>query len=435
MSRMSVMRSPQPTVNSRPLHDATHDWRSPVRVLILTPGVFDKGGISRYVRYQARALAESPRISEVETFSLSGRRIDDFEEPFDAAWAGPTSLDAAARMLFVWEVMRAAHRFRPDVVVSAHINLGPLTALVCAAVKARHVQNIYGREVWSGLGFLRREACRRANAVLSDCENTLDRALELNLVKAESHVVHDCVDLERFTSGPPDPAVLAHYGLARELGRFRILLLGRLNATQRYKGTERAIHLLEGLPEDFEVVLAGRGDDISYLRAQAVRLGVGDRVLFPGSLEEAHLNDVYRSADAFFLVSSVGHAQGEGLPLTPIEAMACGVPAMVGTEDGSREIISSSGGTTVSPSDLCAPRAYVLRLKAEPDFAAAESVAARDRVVEEFDFPTFSARTLTAVTGSSGNGAASSSPPSFASPHLPPGADRSKTESTKGTRQ
>jgi hypothetical protein len=71
MSRTSVMRSSQPTVNSRPLHEAIHDWRSLVRVLILTPGVFDKGGISRYVRYQARALAESPRISEVETFALS----------------------------------------------------------------------------------------------------------------------------------------------------------------------------------------------------------------------------------------------------------------------------------------------------------------------------------------------------------------------------
>jgi phosphatidylinositol alpha-1,6-mannosyltransferase len=302
-------------------------------------------------------------------------------------------------MLFVWEVMRAARRFRPDVVVSAHINLGPLTALVCAAVKARHVQNIYGRELWSGLSFLRRQACRRANAVLSDCENTLNRAIELNLVKAESHVVHDCVDLERFTPGVPDPAVLAHYGLARERGRFRILLLGRLNAAQRYKGTERAIHLLEGLPEDFEVVLAGSGDDITHVRAEAVRLGVGDRVLFPGSIAEAHLVDVYRSAGAFFLVSSVGHAQGEGLPLTPIEAMACGVPTMVGSDDGSREVIVSSGGITVAPSDLRAPRKYVLRLRAEPDFAAAEAVAARDRVAEEFDFPTFSERTLTAVTG------------------------------------
>jgi phosphatidyl-myo-inositol dimannoside synthase len=250
-----------------------------------------------------------------------------------------------------------------------------------------------------GPSFLRRQACRRANAVLSDCENTLNRAIELDLVKAESHVVHDCVDLERFTPGPADPAVLAHYGLARERGRFRILLLGRLNATDRFKGTERAIQLLEGLPEDFEVVLAGRGDDITHLRAEAVRMGVGDRVRFPGSIAEAHLIDVYRSADAFFLVSRVGHWRGEGLPLTPIEAMACGVPAIVGSQDGSREIISSSGGITVSPRDLSAPREYVLRLRAEPDFAAAESVAARDRVAEEFDFPTFSSRTLSAVMG------------------------------------
>ena len=44
---------------------------------------------------------------------------------------------------------------------------------------------------------------------------------------------------------------------------------------------------------------------------------------------------------------------GEGIPLTPLEAMACGTPIIVGNQDGSREAVSKSqNGFVIEPYDL-----------------------------------------------------------------------------------
>jgi phosphatidylinositol alpha-1,6-mannosyltransferase len=256
------------------------------------------------------------------------------------------------------------------------------------------VQNIYGTEVWTNFSGMRKKALKSADAVISDCHNTANFAEKMGLRKEAPDVVWDCVDTKHYTPGTSDETILEKYGIGKQ-ERFRLMFLGRLMSDARYKGTERLLQLLAKLPNDFECVIAGGGDDINHLIALADRLSLSKRVYFPGRIHEDHMPDVYRSADAFYLVSEFGHDKGEGLPLTPIEALACGVPVIVGDQDGSREILDGSGGGICASPHLDQPIVdYIGKLKADPAFFVAERKAARQRAEGAFSYEHFAQKTI-----------------------------------------
>ncbi len=369
-----------------------------MRILYLSPGLFDKGGIARYGRYQVQALRDAGHALSV--FSLMGRRPDDFETPFAVAWAGDAVLRKRTRVRFSAAAALAAARTRPQLVWTGHLNLGPLGWLLARTAGAKLVQNVYGREVWSPLTKARRRALAHADRVVSDCHNTAERALELGLLEHRAEVVWDCVDLERFTPGPRSAEVAARYGVRPASGGLTVVFLARLNADTRYKGSERLLELLSRLPTDVRAVFAGKGDDVEHLRARAGALGLGARVSFTGAVAEADMTDVYRLGDAFFLVSEVGPRMGEGIPLTPLEAMACGVPVLVGDQDGSRETLASGGGGgwCGAPRDLDGQAQYLLRLRDDARFLKSERLAARARAEQAFGYAGFLSATTKLVT-------------------------------------
>jgi phosphatidylinositol alpha-1,6-mannosyltransferase len=364
-----------------------------VKVLFLSPGLFDKGGIARYGRYQVRAVEEAFGKDALRALSLVGPAAGDLEGDLDVAWCGPSPVSRGSRARMVWASLVWAFRFRPDVVLTGHVNLGPLGRWAARVGGGRLVQTVYGIEIWSGLPAARARALRGADRVIADCHNTADVAVRLGLRRVKPDVVWDCVDLERYRPGASSPEVLRGYGIERD-GRFRILFLGRIAADARYKGTDRMLRLLARLPADrFEGVFAGKGDDVPFLRQLAAELGVGDRVRFAGAIHEDHMADVYRSADAFYLTSEVGPGRGEGLPLTPIEAMACGAPVLVGDQDGSREILDGAGGWMGAPGDLEAQAAYLRRLALDPATLDRERRSARERAEAAFGFEGFAGAT------------------------------------------
>jgi glycosyltransferase involved in cell wall biosynthesis len=71
------------------------------------------------------------------------------------------------------------------------------------------------------------------------------------------------------------------------------------------------------------LVLAGTGPDAGRLRALAARLGVADRVRFPGFVPGADLPGLYRLADVFAIAS-----RAELQSLVTMEAMASGLPVV-----------------------------------------------------------------------------------------------------------
>src|SRR3954463_16267673 len=95
------------------------------RVLFLTPGCFDKGGISRYCRYQIRALRELFGSQCVRVLSLMGPDAHGFEEPFGVTWSGSPG-SQRKRAPFVARALLEAATSRPDIVHIAHVTYAPL---------------------------------------------------------------------------------------------------------------------------------------------------------------------------------------------------------------------------------------------------------------------------------------------------------------------
>jgi len=96
----------------------------------------------------------------------------------------------------------------------------------------------------------------------------------------------------------------------------------------------RAIRRLQDLHgRELSVVFVGPdGGNLAHVRAQAQKLGIADRVHFPGFVSRERLAQLYREAFALVYPSFFGP---ENLP--PLEAMALGTPVLASRVDGATE--------------------------------------------------------------------------------------------------
>ena len=364
-----------------------------MKILYLTPGCFDKGGISRYTRYQIEALYAIFGRDRVRSLSLLGPDAESLEHAFDvdfhASGNGPRDKAALIRAAITFAV-----RERPDVIHAAHVNLSGLAMAIAAAVRARAVLNVYGLEVWSGLRPDAALGLRLVPHVISDCHFTARYVRAHGTGKhADVGVVWDCVDVDKLTPGAPRPDVLRKYGIPDPATGLNVLTLGRLSQDAAHKGYDRLLEAFARaaatVPE-LRLIYAGRGNLIEPLRARAAAMGLGGRVHFTGAVHEDDMGDVYRSAHVFSLVSDRGRQRGEGLPLTPLEASACGVPIIVGNQDGSQEaVVGETNGFVIDSFDLDAHAQRFIQLARRPDLRAAMGSAARARAVGALSYQRF----------------------------------------------
>lgn len=98
------------------------------------------------------------------------------------------------------------------------------------------------------------------------------------------------------------------------------------------KNQSLLIDSLVRLPDDVCLALPGSGDLLEACKESAARLGLQDRVFFPG-----HVGDLApwrRAADL-----CVSACRSEGLPFHVVEAMACGLPAVLSRVKGHEDLV------------------------------------------------------------------------------------------------
>ncbi len=365
----------------------------PTKVLYLTPGCFDKGGISRYNRYQIRALRELVGHENVAVYSVLGPDQDSFEDAFEVSFfAGGLRRSQKARFLI--EATRSARSQKPDIVLAAHIHLSATATVLAKASGASSVLNVYGSEVWSGLRPDSRFGITHTRHVVADCHFTARYIEQQGLrTSGSTSVVWDCVDLTQFCPGDPNPRVLEKYGIPDPLTGKNLLTLGRMSPDAKHKGYARLLDAFSRVAPrvpDLRLIFAGRGDLVKELRAEADARGLGHRVFFTGMIEEYDMADVYRSAHIFSLISDRCPGGGEGIPLTPLEAAACGAPILVGNQDGSQEaIIGGANGFVMGPFEID-EHAAKIEMLATNELKRSEMGRAAVRTIEaEFSYPRF----------------------------------------------
>ena len=330
-----------------------------MKVLYLTPGCFDKGGISRYNRYQINALQELCGLENVGVLSLLGPDEDQFEEPFKVHWHGNKYFQWS-KLGILYHLVKQLILFKPDYIWIGHVNFSGFCWILSKifSPKTKTVLNVYGLEVWSGLTWDAGIGLKNVDHVISDCHNTAEYIGENNLrPKGSIEVIWDCVDLDKFkpideiTSG-----IISKYKLPSKDNNFIILTLGRISKEAAHKGYERLLIVFSKLVKtnpEAHLVFAGKGNMVDFLKQETIKLKIQDKVSFTGMVHDNDLAALYSYADIFSLVSDVAEGRGEGIPLTPLEAMACGTPIIVGNQDGSLEaIIENKNGRAIDPFNL-----------------------------------------------------------------------------------
>jgi phosphatidylinositol alpha-1,6-mannosyltransferase len=323
-----------------------------VRILALVGDAFGgRGGIARYNRDLFTALAAAggeivvlPRLGDAAGVALpAGVR----QRP---AIFGKLSFSLAS----LW----TAWRLRPiDVVFCGHVFMAPLAVLLARLLGARYWLQAHGTDIWNDRRASVRRAIEAADQVTTVSRGTRRRLLGwVDLAPERVRVLPNTVD-ERFAPGPASAELRERL----KLGRGPVLLtVGRLAASERYKGHELVFAALPALRARFPElvhVVAGEGDDRARLEARAAELA-GDAVRFLGYVPDADLPDLYRLADLFVMPSAE-----EGFGIVYLEAAACGLRVIGGAGGGSGDAVPDARvGELVDPADLAGLVDAVIRL-------------------------------------------------------------------------
>lgn len=185
-------------------------------------------------------------------------------------------------------------------------------------------------------------------------------------------VVPHGVDTARFS---PEARAARRAAARRRLGvedRRVLLLVGN---DGRIKGADTAIRALSLLPSDVVLAVAGHVDR-AQVRRWAEDAGAPERVLlWPHTPEVA---DYYAAADVFLAPS-----RGDAFPQPTLEALACGLPAVISARAGSSELMEDGRHALVlrDPEDIAQCAALIGRILDDPQLA--ERLAREGRALAE----------------------------------------------------
>jgi len=370
---------------------STQDKR--VRVHLWAPGFGSTGGgIAMFSEALARSLASSCSRVDATLFGRDSLRGNGGGPTVIGAGTWPPSLRPAA---FAGRLTVSAIRHRPAMIISTHLNFGPLALGLRAAFGTPYALVAHGIDVNPELSVARRKALRTADAVWAVSRWTRDRLINLGVPAARISMVPNTVSDEQFSIGPPDDRLRARYGL--RTGEKVVLTVARLDGRERYKGYDR---VLEALPSVCEAVgpvrylVVGRGEDTVRLRRLAEAHGMADRLTLCGFVPDTEMAAHYRLADVFAMPST-----GEGFGIVFLEAMACGVPVLGGNRDGTVDALADGEfGKLVEPGDaqsIARGIVQLLRRLGPPQWY--DPHALRTNCLRRFGLSAFQARVFNAV--------------------------------------
>jgi rhamnosyl/mannosyltransferase len=228
------------------------------------------------------------------------------------------------------------------------------------------------------------KALRRAAAIIATSPDYRSTSPVLARHLGRCHVIPYGIAVEQFERCDPAAA-----GEIRErYGDRLILSVGRL---VYYKGFEYLVRAMQEVRG--RLIIIGDGPLHQKLHQLVAELGLGDKVVLVGEVQNAQVTPYYHAADVFALASI---ARSEAFGIVQIEAMAAGLPVVNTQLDSGVPFVSlhQQTGLTVPPARPDQLAAAINRLLDNPDQRNAFGRAARLRAKREFTVDVMVARTL-----------------------------------------
>jgi phosphatidylinositol alpha-1,6-mannosyltransferase len=329
------------------------------RVLVVTPDFPPAlGGIQRLIH----RLTEQLERMDVRIVTLGADTAEEFDRrsTVDVVRASRVAGIGHAGTIALLNVRAfvEALRVRPDVVLSAHINVSPAALAIKHALGVPYVQYLYGREV-----IIRRRLTRTglhgAAAVVAISSYTRQLGLEHGAAPERIHCIPPGIDLveqQRLT----------------ERSLPTIVTVARLE--QRYKGHDvllRALPLVRSRVAEARLVVIGNGPMQPVYESLASSLGLDGAVEFVGALDDAERDRLLDCGHVFAMTSRLPlDGGGEGFGIVYLEAAAHGLPAVAGNVGGAVDaVVHGETGLLVDPTDHVAVADALTSLLRSPETA------------------------------------------------------------------
>ncbi len=227
-------------------------------------------------------------------------------------------------------------------------------------------------------------ALRKSAAIIATSPNYLATSPVLQAFRDRCHIIPYGIDTAQFENCDAE----AVRGVRERFGERLVVSVGRL---VYYKGFEVLIRAMASVHG--KLVIVGDGPLRGELQSLAAGLGVTDKVVFAGEINNAGLTLYYHAADLFALASV---ARSEAFGIVQIEAMAAGLPVVNTGLDSGVPFVSLDGqtGLTVPPGDAPALAAAINRLLDDHTLRQTLGHAGLRRAKQEFSLDTMLRRTL-----------------------------------------
>ncbi len=315
-----------------------------MRILVLATDVYGgHGGIALANRNLVQALTEMP---EVDGVVVLPRAIPLLPQviPNKVRFVSGA---AGGKVKYVLNALLAALG-QYDLVICGHINLLPLAVVLNTFIRAPLALMVHGIDVWQQPYRHARRWLSHVTAIWSVSAITKQRMNSwAELPDATYTILPNAIKLELYGMGEPRYDLVQRYNLQRAKV---VMTLARLSGAEQYKGLDEILDVLPALrmlEPTLKYVIAGDGDDRPRLERKAIALGLAEHVVFTGMVTESEKADVLRLADVFAMPG-----RGEGFGFVFMEAMACGIPVVGSSIDGSREALRDGMlGVLVDPAD------------------------------------------------------------------------------------
>ena len=350
-----------------------------MRVLILTPDIYTRGGIARYTATLAAAMGTLTGPENVDVLPLLGARGSGENMP------GIHTLNPVAARLSTLSKFRFALRALGlasrgyDLVISTHIGLSPVAALAHLLFRTPFWVTCHGREAWPRFPADVRWAMARARRALPVSRFTAEMIAKVNGVPhSKTSVLYNAIPDDFAARLMPPSGGGSPAGASDRKEKF-ILSVGTVSRASAYKGFDTVIKalpkVLAALP-GVRYVVAGGGDDIERLKRLARQAGVEGRVGFKGGVSDSGLVQCYKACDVFALPSRTAAAdgqgwQGEGFGRVYVEASLAGKPVLGSTGGGAAEaVVHGKTGLLVNPESVADVADALIHLLKNPEEAA-----------------------------------------------------------------